>query len=503
TTNATYQHILDRMDSKLSGWKAKSLSLAGRVTLAQAILSAIPAYAMQTSLLPATTCSEIDKRICDFIWGSSANERKTHLISWDKISLPKEQGGLGLRSARVLNRAYMTKLAFLFLKDEEPLWIRVPHIKYFKKTSDGLRPRHTSSRSAVWKGISAEWNTMLRGSSGSSLLEFSSLDRDDINLEEIVADFVDATGNWNISKLEACLNQEGINVVMGMSPPNKDRGEDGWAWGAEPNGKFSIKSAYNLLAGEEAVPRDLQELWMKTWKWRGPNRVKHFLWLAGHDRLLTNEERVKRKVTTNPDCPLCPGLSLLPRTGMGGLWGVLTKRQRVDIAWESGPSGWSTINTDGAFDRISGRAAAGGLIRNELGHCAAAFTMNIGCCTIMRAELRGAIAGLRCVWDLGLRKVELQVDSNEVIDLFNDNGTPTHHHAMEVLDFQELCKRDWEIRTCHVFREGNRATDFLAGLGSSYPLGTHSISVADARLGLHLRYDCMGISEPRLIFLND
>ncbi|CAN1122260.1 hypothetical protein LINPERHAP2_LOCUS1265 [Linum perenne] len=45
------------MDKKLSSWKAKSLSLAGRVTLAQSVLSAIPAYAMQTSLLPNTTCS--------------------------------------------------------------------------------------------------------------------------------------------------------------------------------------------------------------------------------------------------------------------------------------------------------------------------------------------------------------------------------------------------------------------------------------------------------------
>ncbi|CAN1786718.1 Putative ribonuclease H protein At1g65750 [Linum perenne] len=446
------------------------------------------------------------------------------------------------------------------------------------------------SRSAIRDGVNTMFWTTVWLDGGSRLLEFSSLDRDDINLEETVADFVDASGNWNISKLETCLNQEGINAVMGMSPPNKDRGEDGWAWGAEPNGKFLIKSAYNLLAGEEAVSRDLQELWTKIWKLRGPNRVKHFLWLAGHDRLLTNEQRVKRNLTTNPDCPLCPGMAessihiLRDCTFASAVWlearpslineacwsenivnwlssqlstqgslefgiicwslwkarnarafssnsdsaksvafravawarvvsaaqnrdgrtlGDSTECQRVDIAWEPGPSGWSTINTDGAFDRISGRAAAGGLIRNELGHCTAAFTMNIGCCTIMRAELRGAIAGLRCAWDLGLRKVELQVDSKSVIDLFNDNDTPTHQHAMEVLDFQELCKRDWEIRTRHVFREGNRAADFLAGLGSSYPLGTHPISVTDARLGLHLRYDCLGISEPRLIILND
>ncbi|CAN1144699.1 hypothetical protein LINPERHAP2_LOCUS14247 [Linum perenne] len=59
-TAETYQSILDRMDLKLSSWKAKSLALA---TLAQSVLMAIPAHAIQTSVLPTTTCESIDRRI--------------------------------------------------------------------------------------------------------------------------------------------------------------------------------------------------------------------------------------------------------------------------------------------------------------------------------------------------------------------------------------------------------------------------------------------------------
>ncbi|CAN1157418.1 Putative ribonuclease H protein At1g65750 [Linum perenne] len=70
-TTQTYQEILDRIDNKLAGWKVKSLSLAGRVTLAQSVLAAIPAYAMQTAVLPVTTCDEIDRRIRNFVWGST------------------------------------------------------------------------------------------------------------------------------------------------------------------------------------------------------------------------------------------------------------------------------------------------------------------------------------------------------------------------------------------------------------------------------------------------
>ncbi|CAN1146010.1 LINE-1 retrotransposable element ORF2 protein [Linum perenne] len=77
----TYQDILDRIDSKLAGWKVKSLSLAGRVTLAQSVLAAIPAYPMQTSVLPAKTCEEIDRRIRNFVWGTTGEGWKVPLVA--------------------------------------------------------------------------------------------------------------------------------------------------------------------------------------------------------------------------------------------------------------------------------------------------------------------------------------------------------------------------------------------------------------------------------------
>lgn len=51
-TKATYQEIVDKVDKKLSGRNALHLSLAGRVTLAQSVIQAIPTYAMQTTHLP-------------------------------------------------------------------------------------------------------------------------------------------------------------------------------------------------------------------------------------------------------------------------------------------------------------------------------------------------------------------------------------------------------------------------------------------------------------------
>ncbi|CAN1825720.1 Putative ribonuclease H protein At1g65750 [Linum perenne] len=177
-------------------------------------------------------------------------------------------------------------------------------------------------------------------------------------------------------------------------------------------------------------------------------------------------------------------------------------RGRVEIEWDPRPPGWFTVNTDGAVNQTSGKAAAGGLIHNSNGYCLGAFTMNIGYCSITRAELRGAIQGLRLAWKEGVRQVELQVDSLAIVQLIEAPGDPQHQHSMEVRDVKDLLSRDWDVRIWHVYREANHAADHLASTGFKFPLDIHSVSPSDVNLGYFLRYDCFGISESRSILMS-
>ncbi|CAN1177925.1 Putative ribonuclease H protein At1g65750 [Linum perenne] len=52
----------------------------------------------------------------------------------------------------------------------------------------------------------------------------------------------------------------------------------------------------------------LDKFWSRLWKWKGPNKIKHFLWLASHKRLLTNEERGRRHITNQVNCSRCAGI---------------------------------------------------------------------------------------------------------------------------------------------------------------------------------------------------
>ncbi|CAN1747316.1 Putative ribonuclease H protein At1g65750 [Linum perenne] len=472
----------------------------------------------------------------------------------------------------------MTKLAFICFQKPDALWVRVLQGKYFKDSVEGLIPAHRSSQSNIWKGICHAWPYMMKGAragirdgkltsfweskwldSGISLGDWAFESNDDFNPMDRVVDFVNG--------------DEG----------REELGPDNGVWGDNHDGRFTVKSAYNLIANQRTPETGIN--WDKVWKWNGPYRIKAFLWLSVHERLLTNSERVRRHFSSSAVCPRCgagdesvihalrdcplaaetwfhAGFNGDDRSWSGSvaewilnglqsskgllfgvtawmIWksrnefifsnstasaqhtahrsinwtiavneafqrearcfGTPTLKSWENIAWEPGPADWVTINTDGSCFPSSRKASAGGIIRRSDGRSLVAFTMNLGVCTITRAEIRGAIAGLELAWDYGFRRVELQLDSKVAISLLSSPDIPQHQQAAEVLHFQNLCKRSWEVRVRHIFREANKATDFLASHGYNFPFGIHLFPLSDCNLGHILRYDCLSISEPRLI----
>lgn len=148
-----YAYVFDRLRKKLSSWKASSLSFAGRITLAQSSFLSIPGYIMENSYIPALVCYEVERVCHNFIWGSSDNQRKCHLVSWEKICKPKEDGGLGFRNLRVLNRAYMMKLAWHL----EKLCVKIMRAKYDFHTHVIPRCTGHSRSSHFWRVILQVW----------------------------------------------------------------------------------------------------------------------------------------------------------------------------------------------------------------------------------------------------------------------------------------------------------------------------------------------------------
>lgn len=108
-SNHTFHFLLDKVNQRLSIWKAEMLSMAGRVTLAKSALQAIPSYIMQTVAFSARVFDEIDRKCRAFVWGDDDQHGKAHTFPWNELCEPKSMGGLGLKSTRAMNNAFFWK----------------------------------------------------------------------------------------------------------------------------------------------------------------------------------------------------------------------------------------------------------------------------------------------------------------------------------------------------------------------------------------------------------
>lgn len=70
----TYQFVIDKVTQRLSSWKSKTLSFAGRITLAKSVLQAIPSHVMQSSFLPRSVCDEVDISFVGVLFGGMWRE---------------------------------------------------------------------------------------------------------------------------------------------------------------------------------------------------------------------------------------------------------------------------------------------------------------------------------------------------------------------------------------------------------------------------------------------
>lgn len=150
----------------MEAWSGKHISLAGRATLIQAVLSALPTYCFSFYKLPKKVIKEITRMQHEFLWhGGCANGGAIPWVAWADVCWNKSEGGLGIKDLGVYNRALLGKWIAHILCNPDCLWTRVLRSKY-GGIDVGFDARKGGS------GMSAWWldlKEMFRGVNGDGL----------------------------------------------------------------------------------------------------------------------------------------------------------------------------------------------------------------------------------------------------------------------------------------------------------------------------------------------
>jgi hypothetical protein len=262
---------------------------------------------MMSTKIPKTCLEEIHKIQRQFIWGDTEVKRRYHAVGWDGISVPKWMGGLGLRKLNVMNQACLMKLGWKFQTNGEDYWCRVLRGKYERNTSTTSNMIKASS-SSLWKNLYEHRSIMHNFSywsvgDGKDIDAWSEAWLEDglyinkhINIPPHllglkVRELVDNEGKWNWSLLQSWMPPTLQQKIAASLPPSDDYGRDERYMAGGTAADFSVADIYNKLCGFNR--ENASTTWDKIWKLQVPERVRSFIWLAKHDRLLTNLRRKK------------------------------------------------------------------------------------------------------------------------------------------------------------------------------------------------------------------
>ncbi|RVW72592.1 Transposon TX1 uncharacterized 149 kDa protein [Vitis vinifera] len=205
--------------------------------------------------------------------GGGSTERKAHLVSWEKVCVSKEKGGLGLRKIVQLNKALLGKWVWRFARARDGMWKRVLVAKYGQEDF-GWRTKKANGAFGVglWKEIMKEadwcWNNMtFKVGKGTKIRFWKDTWCGDVELARrfpqlfsvaaqkgaTVGDLWDQNagqGEWNLRFLrsfndwELPLVEELLQILRNQ---RINLEEDLAVWKGGKNGQFGVTDAYGTV----------------------------------------------------------------------------------------------------------------------------------------------------------------------------------------------------------------------------------------------------------------
>jgi len=292
-----WEGVLNKLRNRLSAWKGKSLSLAGKLCLIKSVLTSLPLFYVSLFCMPMTVMREVKRIQKNFLWDWGSENRKIAWVAWDKICQPKDKGGLGVIDIEKFNLALLGKWIWRLKSEERSFWKDILVSKYGGWR--GLKSQGQIRKESLWwrdlrkvwflEGWGNDFEGRGRWEVGDgkeirfwedkwleniSLLHkfprlFSiSLDTD-CTLSQVGV-WINNVWTWKLRWRRNLFEWESSLVVLLLQLLDNKRltREDGvkpdkWIWGEVGNLDFSVNAAYKCLMGEMSAVDD--DLFVNFW----------------------------------------------------------------------------------------------------------------------------------------------------------------------------------------------------------------------------------------------
>ncbi|KAH1202965.1 putative ribonuclease H protein [Glycine max] len=319
-------YLIRKFEAKLNKWNQRSLSMAGRITLINVVLTALPLFYMSFFRAPTAIVKRLTAIQRQYLWGGNLEGKKIAWVAWNQVCAPKEKGGLGVKDIKAFNRALLIKWKWLMFQQQDHLWSRILTSKYrgwrgleegppkqiFSSWWSDLRfvTQH-NSMAAVNKHF--RWNL---GSGDQILFWEDSWVGEGIALKDKYPNLYQVTSQklktvasmgifgehgweWQFSWRRCLFDSElgGVSAFIDQTVVINTNAalRDSWVWGAEPNGIFSTNSAYNCIKADQ-LPSQPITGFRQLWEIKIPPTALAFAWRLLWDRLPSKENLIRRKL---------------------------------------------------------------------------------------------------------------------------------------------------------------------------------------------------------------
>lgn len=174
------------------------------------------------------------------MWGGGGtdNQRKIHLLNWETVCKPKKDGGLGLRSTRQANTAFMMKGLWELCTNQDSLWGSIVRNKYKCGASGMPKIEESKKGSNFWNGLSHNWKAfhkLLRWQMGNGLsiffwndnwipgcdvlCKYSNTQIPNYDLTKSISHYTMYNGGWNFNLFEHLLPSWIVQKISEITPP--------------------------------------------------------------------------------------------------------------------------------------------------------------------------------------------------------------------------------------------------------------------------------------------